>query len=562
MVMKMKKRSQVPDARTYTIIFNGCATQQSAPESLGKIISIYHSMLTDRSPVKPNTIHMNAILKLCARSQNMDALFAIADQLPSKGVRAPNNLTYTTILNALRIYAVNDLRSTLTPEQKEENRRKAMLDARRLWQDVSTRWWQGDLWIDEELVCAMGRILLLDDIMSLVEQSMDIPRQVPRQAPPKRAPTHALPEPRSQENVPSLGGRNQEPVSTEIESDTLKYDQDAAAVQDESQASITPEIETETTTQDEDAASMEQFESVILAESPRASVSTFAKPGPNTLSLLMQSILYLRLREPATKYWDLLTKEHVMKPDAENYHAYLRVLRVARASTDVVKLLTEMPRWYMQDKTFRIAMSTCQRDKNNRHVFGNAGKILDIMQEARETPDIASLYTYLEVAIAAPCYNKKISPNGKRGLSKLAYGRQLLRALSRLGPSFFNLRSLLAYGRMSDTGYESRESLSKDVLLLTRKMISAHDLLISKDLVPTAFHARLAAQRSKLSAFVTRFKDGNKFAANRPARLKADRVSQDKGEQNKNDDDEEQLFIRDDYLDFETAPNAQQQSAT
>lgn len=567
MFMKMKKRSQVPDARTYTILFNGCATQQSAPESLGKVISIYHSMLTDRSPVKPNTIHMNAILKMCARSQNMDAMFAIADQLPPRGVRAPNNLTYTTILNALRIYAVNDLRSTLTDEQKESNRRKAMLDARRLWHDVSSRWRQGDLWIDEELVCAMGRILLLggardhDDIMSLVEQSMNIPRQVPRQASPKRAPTNTLPEPRSQE-ISSVGGRTQETVPTEIEPDTLKYGQDAAAVQDESHPSTTPEIETETTTLEDEAASIEEFESVILAKSPRTSTSAFTKPGPNTLSLLMQSILYLRLREPATKYWDILTKEYGIKPDAENYHAYLRVLRVARASTDVVKLLTEMPRWQMQDKTFRIAMSTCQRDKNNHRVFGNAGKILDIMQEARETPDITALNGYLDVAIAAPCYNKKASADGKRGLAKLAYGRQIQRALSRLGPSFFNLRSLLAYGRPSDTSHQSQESLSQDVLLLTRKMISAHDLLISKGLVPTDMHARLSAQRSKLSAFVTRFKSGNKFAANRPARLRAGTASQDNGDQNTNDsDEEEQLFIRDDYLDVGTAPMGQQQPA-
>jgi hypothetical protein len=512
----MKKRSQVPDARTYTIIFSGCANHPDTEHALSKVISIYQSMLTEKSLIKPNTIHMNAVLKMCARAQNMDALFAIADKMPAKGLRAPNNLTYTTIINALRISAVNDLRSTLDDKQKRENRRKAILQARVLWADVIKRWRQGDMWIDEELVCAMGRILLVgetqdnDDILSLVEQAMNIPRQVPRKGTPERA----LIEPGSQ------GKRTARP--------------------DQSQMSASNEAEPETAA-DEDIASAEQFEPVTLTKSPSpATNASYARPGPNTLSLLMQCLLNLRLKEPASRYWKLLTKEHGLKPDSDNYHAYLRILRYARASAETLELLLEMPASYMQSKTFRIAMSACERDKNNRNAFPTSGKILDIMETNLKVPDIFSLTRYLDLAVTAPAYSPKVSSNGESVQSKTARGRQILRALSRLGPNFLNLRSLLSYGlpthsptvsedeAQKESFWKSMSSKAKsqkaeaefrnEVLVLTRRLVGAHDILIRDGLVPKSMWAELAAQRSKLAAFITRFKNNARPVDDKPVR--------------------------------------------
>ena len=550
--VKMKKRAQAPDARTYTIIFNGAANHPSANEALGRVLSIYQSMLLDRSPVRPNTIHVNAILKMCARAQNMEAMFAIADQLPPKGLRAPNNLTFTTIINALRIYAVNDLRSTLTPIQKNENRRQAMLDARRIWQDVSKRWQQGDLWIDEELACAMGRVLLLgaerdhDDILSLVEQTMNIRRQAPR-----------LPIP-GQKNLIETGGRGSsatseagdlKPRPRQRELDAANISQGAAADGTQSQEAVSSEDEPGTTQAELDAAFMDQFQSVLPTTSSLAPAGAYAKPGSNTLSLLMQSILFLRLKEPATKYWDLLTKEYGVRPDAENYHAYLRVLRVARASGDAVKLLIEMPRSYLQPKTFRIAMSTCLRDKKNRNVFANSGKILDIMQDTLEIPDMVALHTYLDLAMVAPLSDKVASGTARE--LQYAQGRQIIRALERLGPSFVNIRSLLVYGDTSGANNESRADFLQDVLALARKMISAHDTLIHKDLVPTSLHGDLIKQRSKLTAFVTRFKR-DKRQTTPPIKL------EDKHEEHVESKEDEQRSSRDDHSEPRNARPVQQ----
>jgi pentatricopeptide repeat protein len=182
----MKKRAQVPDAQTFTIIFNGCSQHKDSTQALGKVLSMYNSMLTEKSPVRPNTIHLNAVLKMCARAGNMEAMFSIVDQMAWDGLTAPNNLTYTTIFNALRMHITTGPRDTMTPMQRRSYQQKNILHARHVWTDVVKAWRKGKIWIDEELACSMGRLLLVgneqdhDDVLSLVEQTMNIPRQVPR----------------------------------------------------------------------------------------------------------------------------------------------------------------------------------------------------------------------------------------------------------------------------------------------------------------------------------------------------------------------------------------------
>jgi len=182
----MKKRGQTPDSHTFTIIIRGCTEHRDVRAALGKVMLIFQSMQTDKSPIKPNTIHMNAIIKMCARARDIDSMFGIVAQMPDRGPSSPNNLTFTTIINALRMDAVGDMRGDLTPMQKRQNAEQAILNARRLWKDIIQRWRSGGFWVDEELVCAMGRLMLLgqnqdrDDILSLIEQTMNIPRQVPR----------------------------------------------------------------------------------------------------------------------------------------------------------------------------------------------------------------------------------------------------------------------------------------------------------------------------------------------------------------------------------------------
>jgi len=209
---------------------------------------------------------------------------------------------------------------------------------------------------------------------------------------------------------------------------------------------------------------------------------------------------------PATKYWDILTKDCGVVSDGHNYHAYLRVLRVARASTATVKLLLQMPQSDMQEKTFRIAMSTCRRDSNNQHAFSNAGKILDIMQNSIATPDPRVVSEYLDVAFSTNAYVDKTSSKAQPDESKYEKGRQIMRAIDRVGPSYINLRSAVSYGGPTNRAATTQEKslLLDSVINLTKNLVRAHDIILDQRLVDSEEMKRLVQQRSKLSAYVTR----------------------------------------------------------
>ena len=516
----MKKRAQTPDAYTYTILFRGCSEHPMPDQALAKVITIYNSMLTDKSPVKPNTIHLNAVLKMCAKARDMDALFAIADSMPTKGLRAPNNLTFTTILNAIRISAFIDLRGDLTPVQERKNRQKASRDARILWQDITKRWLRRDIVIDEELVCTMGRVLLLgsnddvDDIMSLIEQTMNIPRQTQRRDSGYREQIHGA---RSE----SAG---QLPLTSSTE--TMKDTEQSTGASDQGRSIVSQRIPSvESRTEDENRlgststmdSHIEELGMTVIdpfktpispANISKKDLAFFPKPGQNTLSLLMSAFLDIREKGVASKYWEILIRDYKVDPDADNYHGYLRVLRQARASTETVQLLLRMPQSYMAVKTFRIAMSTCGRDRNNQHCFSNAGKILDIMQSRLSVPDVQVLHTYLDIACSPTTYRDQQSSDWKEPNLDVQKGRQILRALHRINPSYANLRALFSYGGSAkkESTLSEKAELTYAVLSLTQRMISAYDILMNRSMVDKATYKDLMTERSKLAAFITKYK--------------------------------------------------------
>lgn len=487
----MKKRAQTPDAYTYTIIFRGCAAHKDAKQALEKVLAIYHSMSADNCPIKPNTIHVNAVLKMCAKAGNMDAMFAIADHLPETGLRAPNNLTYTTILNGLRSKVAIIGRSELSTIQQRNEIQRSILTARHIWTDVVKRWRRGDIWIDEELVCAMGRLMLLgsdrdaDDILSLIEQTMSIPRQIP-------AKQHLPP--------PSIN--------------TDELENNEKTPQEYGSSAVSNNIEGE---------SVISFTEPIMPVKPPKGTSPYPSPGRNTLSLLLTALLKQKDHSSApTSYWSLLTSPpYSVIPDSENYAAYLRTLRITRSSTAAVQLLSRMPKDLMTPGTFRIAISTCFRDKNNVHAFANAGKVLDYMQTALRTPDPKVLEIYLELAITAPVHNSanlassQTDSPGKPTQEEItrqnrAHGSVISRALHRLGPSINNLRATLSWGNSQSAtpvmkGLE-REEYTLSVIRLMQRMVSAYDILMERGMVERTDYVALGAQKSKLAAFITRLK--------------------------------------------------------
>ena len=69
----------------------------------------------------------------------------------------------------------------MAPEDIRNNKKIAVSRAQGIWEEVSDRWRKGRVTIDEELVCAMGRVLAEGDrvdnnsILDLLNQTMQIP---------------------------------------------------------------------------------------------------------------------------------------------------------------------------------------------------------------------------------------------------------------------------------------------------------------------------------------------------------------------------------------------------
>ncbi|MCJ1306690.1 hypothetical protein MMC25_000333 [Agyrium rufum] len=422
---EMKKRAQPPDAYTFTVLLRGLAMARSHPSTLEKALRIYESMYAENSPVRPTVLHVNAVLKVCARVHDIDAMFGIAAKMPNTGPGAANNVTFTTILNAIRyelwqenLKARDDAVPATADEKMREDavrRGRAIQMGRRMWEDVINRWQDGDMFVDEELVCSLGRLLLLgpsskdiDDIMSLVEQTMEIPRQLPALGDPKRQSHHRA--------IRAIDG-NAAPEGVEDENDP-ENSENALDIYEA-----------------EDADTDTSFSKLHPSPTPRS----LPRPGRNTLSLLMDACLQLRAPSAANAYRKLLTDpegRYRVTPDTENLHTYLRLLRQSRSSYAAVKLVEDMiadppPGPGVTAKTFRIAMSACVRDKKNRNIGQTAERLVQMMAKTLEEPDIQTCSMFIEL----------------RGDREVPW-QEKIKAIHALEANVRNWRSLLAYGRI------------------------------------------------------------------------------------------------------------------
>ena len=409
---EMKKRAQFPDAYTYTLLLRGLAKphhhgQPVREENVPKAVSIYNSLSSPTSRVRPSIYHTNAVLTVCAGALDMDALWGIVAQLPSSGAGAADHMTYAIILNGIRHGAFGQNPDSYV-EQIAGRRQKALQEGRGVWQEVVRRWRGGEVVVDEELVCAMGRLLLFsksmqdwDDVLSLVQQTMKIERLIPPIGSPDR----------NIEHVPQ--------DHEEIKASEPSPDEDSEGYRDSPAAkafnAVTP-----------------------LAPDPskpkRPTTLAYAQPGNPTLSLLIGTCTLLRTPKTATAYWDLLTNPsgpYALKPDLPNFHAQLRLLGKNRASAQAVKLLTEtMPLANVTPKnqTFRIAMSVCVRDKNNPNTLSHARSIVAVMEKVSADPDIHTLIQYLQLALRTDS------------------GPKIVATLDRLDSIIHNLKSRVTYG--------------------------------------------------------------------------------------------------------------------
>lgn len=451
----MKKRAQFPDSYTYTILLRGLSINAHASGVLEKALSVYHSLYAPNSRVEPSIIHTNAALRVCARALDMDALWGIAAKIPEQGPAAANATTYNTIINAIRQSMLLKVPKDESAEEAAARKDRSMIEARRLWEEVAGKWKKADLVIDEELVCSMGRLLLLgarpqdwDDILSLVEQTMDIERLVPRLGSSERKEV-GFPELRAPD-VP----------------DGYKSD-------------------------NHDSARGEEF---LPFTGRSARELAFVKPGNNTLSILQEACLKIAAPRVAQKYWDMLVDPatYDIRPDLNNLNQHLRNLRQNRSSAAAAELLQKD----MLDRgikpgpgTFRIAMSTCVRDKNNHNSLKNASRILHAMNKIFEDADAKTVGMYADLALTFP----------------LAKGQDLVDALTSLHPIVSNLRLQLGVGG-ADKGRRGATYLKgesrQDALNGIRKVYAVYDRLLLSNLIAEEQKPPFKKERARLSAFI------------------------------------------------------------
>jgi len=459
--LQMKKRAQFPDSYTYTILLRGLSINSHQSGVLEKALSIYHSLYAPNSRVEPSIIHTNAALRVCARALDMDALWGIAAKIPETGPAAANATTYSTIINAIRQSMLLKVPTDESAAEAAVRKDRSIVEARRLWEDIAGKWRNADLVIDEELVCSMARLLLLgarprdwDDVLSLVEQTMDIPRLVPRLGTTER----------EEAGFPRLR-------APEV-SDNFKFDDDH----------LTPN-QSET-----------RGEEFLPFTGSLARHLAFVKPGNNTLSVLQEACQKIAAPKAAQKYWDMLSDSasYDIKPDLNNLNQQLRNLRQNRSSAAAAELLKNdiLGQGIKPGPgTFRIAMSTCVRDKNNHNSLKNASKILHHMNETFEDADAKTVGMYADLALTFP----------------LATGQDLIDALTSLYPIVKNLRLQLGVGgadRKAHGATYLEGSAREDALTAIRKVYAVYDRLLLSNLIPEEQKQSFKGERARLSAFI------------------------------------------------------------
>ena len=437
----MKKRSQLPNAQTYTIIFRGCAQSLHPKLAVSEAVKLYHSM-TRSTRLEPNTIHLNAVLQVCARAEDLASMFTILDTT-DKPVRSPDGTTYTIVLNALRMQCEKPRLPNGVDDEVvlKQNRLQCLSRAKAVWEEVTSRWRKGQIVVDEDLVCAMGRILLHgdhydnDQILSLVEQTMNITRLDKTQ------------------------------VVTQEAGNALK-----------------------------------------IKKTPYG----YTLPGRNVLSLIMQALANLRRSNLAPKYWELLTENYRIIPDADNWFNYLRVCLKASASAKAAEVIQMMPVELLAPKTFRVAFQVCIKDSLNMHAFDNANIIFDDMMRALKSPDLEALKLYLQAALGNHRKFKQLEEAGGGPEASLAArGEQIVRALDRLWEPLKLAQNALSYPDIVTNSpeeewertYEVRAQLKN----LSRLIISAIDKVVFENMVDPQTIKVLKMRRNLLNRQVGRF---------------------------------------------------------
>ncbi|RSL50373.1 hypothetical protein CEP51_015355 [Fusarium floridanum] len=421
---EMKKRAQEPNARTYTVIFRGLAESEHPKLAVAEAVRIYNRLLTDQR-ITPNSFHLNAVINVCNRAGDLDSMFSVLNSIHDVH-RPPTAYTYTTVINALRYNAGTGVRN-LTDTQKKADIAVAIRRGKAVWEEVMERWQKGLLKIDEPLVCAMMRLLMLSstreekmEVFDLLEKTMGIPNL------------------------------------------TKKDDGSASGTSDkDSTGKKTPWVATK---------------------------GSRATPGRNTLSGVLAVLGKARLNTVGIKYWNLLVRDHQIAPDKDCWTRLFVMLKGAKASAHCTEVLAIIPDDCIDAQFFRMAMETCIADNINLNAIKHSTRALETMMKRLPVPDPHTLRLYLRVSQASHYHLRNRSNEGDVEGAKRDYGMQIAQALERLWNPYRQLHDHYFTAAKAETKKDQGilYNEQREVIALARIMYGSYNKIIQQEMLPEA----------------------------------------------------------------------------
>jgi len=350
----MKKNGQPPDAQTYTIIFHGVGLASNKETALKHGMELYMRMIKtadlrddietpDRlGPdadnggrrerrrmvhIKPNIIHLNALLNACGKATDLDAAMEVAATADDAD-RRPNEKTYTTIFTVLRSWLIaqeSRVREERAPEEREKQRDKhemmyktAVRLGGQFWDQTMKEWKAGNVDMTEGLACAYCWLLLRGypdgKIHAMVMKALHDALGVPILA------TH----------LPGL-------------QKTKQWD-------------------------------------------PSIIEKRLSRSGRSLLSVIFQVCQNMRMASPSVEYWNALVSKGLINPDDDNWRRYLTALRHSKSSRLIAQAVKDMPADVISPQVFNDAFITCLRDNMNKACLEHADVILDKLLSAVKGP--------------------------------------------------------------------------------------------------------------------------------------------------------------------------------
>ncbi|KAG6062574.1 hypothetical protein E4U16_002692 [Claviceps sp. LM84 group G4] len=478
--IRMKKRGQFPNVRTFTLIFAGCAKFEHPKVAVSETVKHYNLLMADER-IKPNSIHLNAALNVCAKAGDLESMFLIADTADDS-TRAPNAFTYTTILNALRADVSKDLGLKTLPKDQLERSIKRVVDrSRSLWVEVMMRYEKGRLLLDEQIVCAMGRNLLLSwniddrrEVLDLVQKTMGIPNL---------------------DKDPKAANRLLGTTSTNcllVPSQGLSEDFIPAS----------SESLRDTKTNDSDDTNKLSSEATVLESNSR-----YALPGRNTLALILTALSFSRLTTCGIKYWNVLVRHYGIVPDRDNWYRLLGMLKAGRASAQAASIVNLLPKEYVSALPYTIAMQTCIRDNINPNATKNALQVLKSMVTRLPVLDVQVMRLYLRVALVCHYHFRRRAKKGDEVGAKREYGIQITSALENIRETYWVLHEHY-FQVVQPKDAEERDVLYNsqcEVIALARHMHALCDKVVLEKLLPEADLKKVQTQAVKLNRIIQQF---------------------------------------------------------